>query len=51
MEGSNVIKKTENRKQNNIDQERKKKKTQKPTTLIFSSLSDIQGKMAPRMSA
>jgi len=50
MEGSNVIKKTENRKQNNIDQERKKK-TQKPTTLIFSSLSDIQGKMAPRMSA
>jgi len=48
MEGSNVIKKMENRNKT-IDEERKK--AQKLTTLILSSLSDIQGKMAPRMSA
>ena len=29
----------------------KKKFSREPTTLIFSSLSAIQGKMAPRMSA
>jgi len=31
--------------------DKERKKAQKPTTLIFSSLSDIQGKMAPRISA
>jgi len=38
----------------NRKHERKKKikrGSSEPTTLIFSSLSDIQGKMAPRMSA